>query len=120
MDQVPVLGIEEIVFEVEDLERSIAFYQDVIGLRLHSRGLEEAWFRAGEQWLAIFQKGRAGGEPFALRIAEEDRERDRQQIEPQGFQTGDAGLLRRLVRLRLRPRRSQNRTARQARVDPRP
>jgi len=38
MDDIPVLGIEEIVFEVKDLERSIAFYQNVIGLPLHSRG----------------------------------------------------------------------------------
>jgi catechol 2,3-dioxygenase-like lactoylglutathione lyase family enzyme len=34
MDNIPVLGIEEIAFEVKDLERSVAFYQNVIGLSL--------------------------------------------------------------------------------------
>jgi catechol-2,3-dioxygenase len=34
MDNIPVLGIEEIAFEVKDLSRSIAFYQNVIGLPL--------------------------------------------------------------------------------------
>ena len=31
-ESVPVLGIEEVVIEVEDLDRAIAFYQDVVGL----------------------------------------------------------------------------------------
>ncbi len=88
MDRIPIEGIEEIVFEVEDLERSIAFYQEVIGLRLYSRGPEEAWFQAGDQWLAVFQKGReGGGEHFAFRIAEEDIERVQQQIEAEGCHT---------------------------------
>ncbi len=34
MDDIPALGIEETAFQVEDLERSIAFYRDVLGLRL--------------------------------------------------------------------------------------
>ena len=38
MNDIPVLGIEEIVFEVKDLERSVAFYRNVIGLPLFSRG----------------------------------------------------------------------------------
>jgi catechol 2,3-dioxygenase-like lactoylglutathione lyase family enzyme len=33
--KIPVLGIEEIVFQVKNLERSVAFYQNVIGLSLH-------------------------------------------------------------------------------------
>jgi catechol 2,3-dioxygenase-like lactoylglutathione lyase family enzyme len=45
MDNIPVLGIEEIAFEVKDLDRSIAFYENVIGLPLYSRGPQQAWFR---------------------------------------------------------------------------
>ena len=30
MNDIPVLGIEEIVFEVKDLDRSVAFYRNVI------------------------------------------------------------------------------------------
>jgi catechol 2,3-dioxygenase-like lactoylglutathione lyase family enzyme len=34
MDDIPVLGIHEIAFEVRDLDRSIAFYRDILGLPL--------------------------------------------------------------------------------------
>ena len=68
-DGVPVLGIEEIVIEVENLDRAVAFYQDVVGLKLRSRGAQEAWFRVGDQWLSVFEKGRDGiGPHFGFRI----------------------------------------------------
>jgi len=82
----PVGGIEEIVFEVKDLERSIAFYQNTIGLSLHSRGPQEAWFRAGKQWLALFARERIGsGQHFAFLIPPQDAERTRCALAAQGF-----------------------------------
>ncbi|MGI9087428.1 MAG: VOC family protein [Chthoniobacterales bacterium] len=60
MDDVPILGIQEIAFEVKDLERSIAFYRDVLGLPLYSRGPQQAWFRVGAQRLALLTHERAG------------------------------------------------------------
>ena len=92
MDKVPVSGIEEIVIEVEDLDRAIAFYEDVVGLKLRSRGAEEAWFKVGDQWLALFKKGREGTGPhFAFRIAEEDADRVEEAMKAQGvpIETGD-------------------------------
>ena len=86
MNDIPVLGIEEIVFEVKDLERSVAFYQNVIGLPLHSRGPQEAWFRVGEQWLALFTPDRIGsGQHFAFLIPPRDAERVRRAFVAQGF-----------------------------------
>lgn len=86
MDNIPVLGIEEIAFEVKDLDRSVAFYQDVIGLPLYSRGPEQAWFRVGEQWLALFTPDRAGsGQHFAFLIPPQDAERARRALVAQGF-----------------------------------
>ena len=86
MDNIPVLGIEEIAFEVKDLSRSIAFYQDVIGLPLFSRGPEQAWFRIGEQWLALFTQDRIGsGQHFAFRIPAPDIERVRRALAEKGF-----------------------------------
>ncbi len=86
VDNIPVLGIEEIAFEVKDLSRSIAFYQDVIGLPLFSRGPEQAWFRIGEQSLALFTQDRIGsGQHFALRIPPQDAERARRGLIAQGF-----------------------------------
>ena len=85
-DKVPVLGIEEIVIEVEDLDRAVAFYQDVVGLKLRSRGPQEAWFKVGDQWLAVFEKGREGiGPHFAFRIDAENAERVRQDVEARGI-----------------------------------
>jgi len=86
MDNIPVLGIEEIAFEVKDLSRSVAFYQDVIGLPLFSRGPKQAWFQIGEQWLALFTQDRIGsGQHFALRIPPQDAERARRALRAQGF-----------------------------------
>ena len=84
-EKVPVLGIEEIVIEVENLERAVAFYENVVGLKRRSGGPQEAWFKVGDQWLALFEKGRGGiGPHFAFRIAEEDTDRARQVLEAQG------------------------------------
>ena len=41
-DRVPVQAIEEIVIEVSDIGRAIAFYEGVVGLKLRSRGPQEA------------------------------------------------------------------------------
>ncbi len=83
---IPVWGIEEIVFEVKDLDRSVAFYQDVIGLPLFSRGPQEAWFRVGEQWLVLFTPERDGsGQHFAFLIPPQDAERMRRALVAQGF-----------------------------------
>ena len=85
-NKVPVLGIEEIVFQVKDLDRSVAFYQNVIGLSLHSRGAQDAWFRVGEQWLALFTPERIGsGQHFAFLIPPSDAERVRRALAAQGF-----------------------------------
>jgi catechol 2,3-dioxygenase len=81
-----VLGIAEIVFEVKDLDRSVAFYQDVIGLSLISHGPDDAWFRVGKQSLALFTRERVGsGQHFALLIPPQDTERMRQALVARGF-----------------------------------
>src|SRR6266480_4292930 len=86
MDNIPVLGIEEIAFEVKDLERSVAFYQNVIGLSLRSRGPQQAWFRVGQQSLALFTTDRAGsGQHFAFLIPHEKAEQARRALVAQGF-----------------------------------
>src|SRR5881275_1130755 len=86
MDNIPVLGIEEIAFEVKDLERSVAFYQNVIGLSLRSRGPQQAWFRVGQQSLALFATDRAGsGQHFAFLIPREKAEQARRALVAQGF-----------------------------------
>jgi catechol-2,3-dioxygenase len=86
MKDIPVLGIEEIAFQVKDLDRSVAFYENVIGLPLCSRGPQQAWFRVGTQWLALFARDRAGsGQHFAFRIPPQDAERARRALVGQGF-----------------------------------
>ncbi len=86
MDNIPVLGIHEIAFEVRDLERSIAFYRDILGLPLYSRGPQQAWFRIGTQHLALFTHDRPGsGQHFALLIPPEATERARDALIAHGF-----------------------------------
>ena len=86
MNDILVLGIHEIAFEVKDLERSIAFYRDVIGLSLLSRGPQQAWFRIGAQRLALFTQEREGsGQHFAFLIPPEQAERARDALVAHGF-----------------------------------
>ncbi len=44
---VPVTGIRELVLESADLERSLAFYRDVLGLTVVRQSAERAWLLAG-------------------------------------------------------------------------
>ncbi len=86
MNDIPVLGIEEIAFEVKDLDSSIAFYRDVLGLPLYSRGPQQAWFRVGAQRLALFTHERAGsGQHFAFLISPDKAEDARRSIVAHGF-----------------------------------
>ena len=86
MNDIPLLGIEEIAFEVKDLERSIAFYRDILGLPLESRGPQQAWFRIGSQQLALFTHDRVGsGQHFALLIPPEKIESARDALLAHGF-----------------------------------
>jgi catechol 2,3-dioxygenase-like lactoylglutathione lyase family enzyme len=86
VDDIPILGIEEIAFEVTDLDRSVAFYRDVIGLRLYSSGPDQAWFEAGSQRLALFGRGRAGsGQHFAFTIPPEKADQARMALIASGF-----------------------------------
>src|SRR5437773_12555857 len=86
MDNIPVLGIEEIAFGVKDLERSVAFYQNVIGLSLRSRGPQQAWFRNGQQSLALFTTDRARSrQNFAFLIPHEKAGQGRRGLVAHGF-----------------------------------
>ena len=86
MGDIPVLGIHEIAFEVRDLERSIAFYRDILGLPLYSRGSQQAWFCIGTQRLALFTHDRPGsGQHFALLIPPEKAEQARDALIAHGF-----------------------------------
>jgi catechol 2,3-dioxygenase-like lactoylglutathione lyase family enzyme len=86
MDDIPILGIHEIAFEVQDLERSIAFYRDILGVPLYSRGLQQAWFCIGTQHLALFTHDRPGsGQHFALLIPPEKAEQARDALIAHGF-----------------------------------
>jgi catechol 2,3-dioxygenase-like lactoylglutathione lyase family enzyme len=86
MDDIPMLGIHEIAFEVQDLERSIAFYRDILRLPLYSRGPQQAWFCIGDQRLALFTCERPGsGQHFAFLIPPEKAEQARKALVTRGF-----------------------------------
>src|ERR1700737_1735133 len=53
---VQVYGCNHIAIEVDDIERAVAFYQDVFNLEKLDRGEGDAFFKLGEhQFLAIFE-----------------------------------------------------------------
>jgi catechol 2,3-dioxygenase-like lactoylglutathione lyase family enzyme len=55
---VHVYGINHVAIEVDDVEKAVAFYQDVFGLEKLDEGEGDAFFKVGEhQFLAIFEVG---------------------------------------------------------------
>lgn len=53
---VHVYGINHIALEVDDIEKAVAFYQDVFQLEKLDEGEGDAFFKIGEhQFLALFQ-----------------------------------------------------------------
>jgi catechol 2,3-dioxygenase-like lactoylglutathione lyase family enzyme len=53
---VQVYGCNHVAIEVDDVEKAVAFYQDVFNLQRLSEGEGDAFFRLGEhQFLAIFK-----------------------------------------------------------------
>ena len=53
---VQVYGINHIAIEVDDIEKAVAFYQDVFGLEKKDEGEGDAFFKVGEhQFLAMFE-----------------------------------------------------------------
>jgi catechol 2,3-dioxygenase-like lactoylglutathione lyase family enzyme len=53
---VQVYGINHIALEVDDIEKAVAFYQDVFQLEKMDEGEGDAFFKIGEhQFLALFQ-----------------------------------------------------------------
>lgn len=56
---VHVYGCNHIAIEVDDVERAVAFYQDVFNLEKLDEGEGDAFFRLGEhQFLAMFEVDR--------------------------------------------------------------
>ncbi len=53
---VQVYGCNHVAIEVDDVEKAVAFYQDVFNLQRLSEGEGDAFFKLGEhQFLAIFK-----------------------------------------------------------------
>lgn len=48
-----VTGLNHVTLAVADLRRSIAFYTEVLGLRLRAEWPEGAYLSAGEMWLCL-------------------------------------------------------------------
>src|SRR6476661_3938680 len=53
---VKVYGCNHVAIEVDDIEKAVAFYQDVFNLEKMKEGEGDAFFKLGEhQFLAIFE-----------------------------------------------------------------
>jgi len=60
---VRVYGCNHIAIEVDDVDRAVAFYQDVFNLEKLDEGEGDAFFKLGEhQFLAIFERKRSDGQ----------------------------------------------------------
>ena len=48
-----IRGVNHVTFAVADLERSLAFYEGLLGMRLAARWPRGAYLRAGTLWVAL-------------------------------------------------------------------
>ena len=68
-------GINHVALEVEDLDRSLAFYGSIFDLKLRGRSAGAAFVDIGDQFLALMEgrpQGRDGARHFGLVV--EDKE----------------------------------------------
>ena len=91
---IPVTGVNELVLEVDDLDRAIRFYTEVLGLPLVERWdrREAVWVMAGERtriglWRP--QVGLAGGQGgahvhYAMHLPESEYERAVERLRAHG------------------------------------
>jgi len=70
-------GLNHLTLSVHDLDRSVVFYRDTMGLRLHARWDRGAYLSAGDLWLCLSLNAgtaiSAGGYThYAFSISQED------------------------------------------------
>ena len=80
MSNAKIAGLNHVTLAVSDLERSLAFYQDLLGLRLRARWREGTYLEAGSLWLCLSLDSAARTSPHldythsAFDVAAEDFE----------------------------------------------
>lgn len=83
-------GINHLTFAVSDLERSIGFYADVLGMELVARWTRGAYLLAGTDWICLSLDAdmpippKAGYTHAAFTVAEADMAAYLQRVDAQG------------------------------------
>ena len=84
---VRAVGINHVALEVEDIDRSLAFYGSIFELRLRSRSTGAAFIDIGDQFIALMQgrtQARDGARHFGLVV--DDREAARRALAEAGVE----------------------------------
>jgi catechol 2,3-dioxygenase-like lactoylglutathione lyase family enzyme len=82
---VRLVGINHVALEVEDIDRSLAFYGSIFDIRLRGRSAGAAFVDIGDQFLALMEgrsQGRDGARHFGLVV--EDKDAVRRALEEAG------------------------------------
>jgi len=84
---VHAVGINHVALEVEDIDRSLAFYGSIFELRLRSRSAGAAFIDIGDQFIALMQgrtQARDGARHFGLVV--DDKEAARRALAEAGVE----------------------------------
>ena len=84
---VRLVGINHVALEVEDIDRSLAFYGSIFDIRLRGRSAGAAFVDIGDQFLALMEgrsQGRDGARHFGLVV--EDKEAVRRALDEAGVE----------------------------------
>ncbi len=80
-------GINHITFAVSNLEKSLEFYKELLGLKLVARWPEGAYLKAGETWIALNLDPECRSEPspdythIAFNVSPENFPRIKERLE---------------------------------------
>lgn len=92
-----ITGLNHLTLAVGDLDRSTAFYSQLLGFRLRMRSPTSAYLEAGTLWLALVQDSDARRAPlpeyshFALSVAAADLPRLMETLTNAGVQRWQSG-----------------------------
>jgi len=94
-----VLGIDHVVLRIHDLERSLGFYRDLLGLHIEREqaGIHLTQLRAGRSLIDLVPGDASAGEApnvdhFALEIEPFDEQRLREYFSARGVPVLESGL----------------------------
>ena len=78
-------SLDHIALNVSDIDRSVAFYQQHLGMTVRSHGESSAFLNCGEDWIALFRRGDPGLDHYCYAIRDYNPDEAVERLEAAGL-----------------------------------